>query len=159
MVGHVSPEAADGGPLALVEDGDMVVVDVQVGREEGREGGREEGYGGHVSPEAADGGPLALVEDGDMVVVDVQVRGKGGREGGRRAADGGPLALVEDGDMVVVDVQVGREGGRERKGGRVLPPSRFSSDVLFFTCSLSAIGVKLMSLSRLTLPPSLPPPF
>jgi hypothetical protein len=45
MVGHVSPEAADGGPLALVEDGDMVVVDVQVGRE-GGEGREEEGVGG-----------------------------------------------------------------------------------------------------------------
>ncbi|TFJ80814.1 hypothetical protein NSK_007991 [Nannochloropsis salina CCMP1776] len=29
MVGHVSPEAADGGPLALVEDGDTVVIDIQ----------------------------------------------------------------------------------------------------------------------------------
>lgn len=29
MVGHVSPEAADGGPLALVEDGDTVMIDVQ----------------------------------------------------------------------------------------------------------------------------------
>lgn len=37
MVGHVSPEAADGGPLALVEDGDTVVVDVQVVREGGEE--------------------------------------------------------------------------------------------------------------------------
>jgi dihydroxy-acid dehydratase len=32
MVGHVAPEAARGGPLALVEDGDTVVVDVD-GRE------------------------------------------------------------------------------------------------------------------------------
>jgi dihydroxy-acid dehydratase len=29
MVGHVSPEAARGGPLAVVEDGDTVVVDVE----------------------------------------------------------------------------------------------------------------------------------
>jgi dihydroxy-acid dehydratase len=28
MVGHVAPEAARGGPLALVHDGDMVVIDV-----------------------------------------------------------------------------------------------------------------------------------
>jgi len=28
MVGHVSPEAARGGPLAAVQDGDSVVVDV-----------------------------------------------------------------------------------------------------------------------------------
>ena len=29
MVGHVSPEAARGGPLAALEDGDTVVVDVE----------------------------------------------------------------------------------------------------------------------------------
>jgi dihydroxy-acid dehydratase len=29
MVGHVAPEAARGGPLAIVEDGDTVVIDVQ----------------------------------------------------------------------------------------------------------------------------------
>ncbi len=29
MVGHVSPEAARGGPLAALEDGDMVVLDVE----------------------------------------------------------------------------------------------------------------------------------
>lgn len=28
-VGHISPEAAAGGPLALVEDGDMIVIDLQ----------------------------------------------------------------------------------------------------------------------------------
>ena len=28
MLGHVSPEAAVGGPIALVEEGDMIVVDV-----------------------------------------------------------------------------------------------------------------------------------
>ncbi|WP_416840899.1 dihydroxy-acid dehydratase [Haloferax sp. DFSO52] len=28
MVGHVAPEAADGGPIALVEDGDEVTVDI-----------------------------------------------------------------------------------------------------------------------------------
>jgi dihydroxy-acid dehydratase len=32
MVGHVSPEAARGGPLAAVEEGDVLVVDVE-GRE------------------------------------------------------------------------------------------------------------------------------
>ena len=28
MIGHVAPEAADGGPIALVEDGDTVTVDI-----------------------------------------------------------------------------------------------------------------------------------
>jgi dihydroxy-acid dehydratase len=28
MVGHVAPEAARGGPLALVHDGDTIVIDV-----------------------------------------------------------------------------------------------------------------------------------
>merc|ERR1739841_371001 len=28
MIGHVSPEAATGGPLALVEDGDVIAIDV-----------------------------------------------------------------------------------------------------------------------------------
>jgi dihydroxy-acid dehydratase len=28
MIGHVSPEAALGGPIALVEEGDMIVIDV-----------------------------------------------------------------------------------------------------------------------------------
>ena len=32
MVGHVSPEAARGGPLAAIEDGDMVTIDVDAGR-------------------------------------------------------------------------------------------------------------------------------
>jgi dihydroxy-acid dehydratase len=32
MVGHVSPEAARGGPLAAVEEGDLLVIDVE-GRE------------------------------------------------------------------------------------------------------------------------------
>ncbi len=29
MVGHVTPEAAHGGPIALLQDGDMVVIDVE----------------------------------------------------------------------------------------------------------------------------------
>ena len=29
MVGHVAPEAAVGGPIALIEEGDVVVVDVE----------------------------------------------------------------------------------------------------------------------------------
>src|SRR5437868_14695571 len=29
MVGHVAPEAARGGPIAAVRDGDIVVIDVQ----------------------------------------------------------------------------------------------------------------------------------
>jgi dihydroxy-acid dehydratase len=28
MIGHVSPEAALGGPIALVEEGDMITIDV-----------------------------------------------------------------------------------------------------------------------------------
>ena len=28
MIGHVSPEAAEGGPIALVEDGDIITIDV-----------------------------------------------------------------------------------------------------------------------------------
>ena len=31
-VGHVSPEAAAGGPIALIEDGDQVLVDIEGGR-------------------------------------------------------------------------------------------------------------------------------
>jgi dihydroxy-acid dehydratase len=27
VVGHVTPEAADGGPIALIEDGDPIVID------------------------------------------------------------------------------------------------------------------------------------
>ena len=30
-VGHVCPEAAVGGPLALVQDGDMIVIDAETG--------------------------------------------------------------------------------------------------------------------------------
>jgi dihydroxyacid dehydratase (EC 4.2.1.9) len=29
MVGHVAPEAAAGGPIAIVEDGDVIVIDAQ----------------------------------------------------------------------------------------------------------------------------------
>ena len=32
MVGHVSPEAARGGPLAVVADGDVIAIDVDAGR-------------------------------------------------------------------------------------------------------------------------------
>ncbi len=28
MIGHCSPEAADGGPIALVEEGDLIEIDV-----------------------------------------------------------------------------------------------------------------------------------
>ena len=31
-VGHIAPEAADGGPIALVQDGDRVHVDLESGR-------------------------------------------------------------------------------------------------------------------------------
>jgi dihydroxy-acid dehydratase len=31
MVGHVAPEAARGGPLAAVRDGDMIAIDVEAG--------------------------------------------------------------------------------------------------------------------------------
>ena len=29
VVGHVTPEAFDGGPLALLEDGDLITIDAQ----------------------------------------------------------------------------------------------------------------------------------
>ncbi len=32
FVGHISPEAAEGGPLAIVQDGDIIVIDVNEGR-------------------------------------------------------------------------------------------------------------------------------
>ena len=32
MVGHVAPEAARGGPLALVRDGDLITIDIDAGR-------------------------------------------------------------------------------------------------------------------------------
>jgi dihydroxy-acid dehydratase len=32
MVGHVSPEAARGGPLAVLEEGDIVVIDIALRR-------------------------------------------------------------------------------------------------------------------------------
>ena len=32
FVGHISPEAAEGGPIALVENGDKIVIDVPRGR-------------------------------------------------------------------------------------------------------------------------------
>ena len=32
MVGHVAPEAAQGGPLAAVDDGDLITIDVDAGR-------------------------------------------------------------------------------------------------------------------------------
>jgi dihydroxy-acid dehydratase len=31
MVGHVAPEAYRGGPLAVVQDGDVIVIDVEKG--------------------------------------------------------------------------------------------------------------------------------
>jgi dihydroxy-acid dehydratase len=31
MVGHVAPEAARGGPLAIVRDGDPIAIDVDAG--------------------------------------------------------------------------------------------------------------------------------
>jgi dihydroxy-acid dehydratase len=30
-IGHVGPEAADGGPIALIEDGDIIVIDAEAG--------------------------------------------------------------------------------------------------------------------------------
>ena len=32
MIGHCSPEAADGGPIALVADGDLIEIDVPARR-------------------------------------------------------------------------------------------------------------------------------
>ena len=31
VVGHISPEAQDGGPIALVQDGDTIVIDAERG--------------------------------------------------------------------------------------------------------------------------------
>ncbi|MDZ7671573.1 MAG: dihydroxy-acid dehydratase [Halanaerobiales bacterium] len=31
FVGHISPEAAEGGPLAIVKDGDQITIDVKKG--------------------------------------------------------------------------------------------------------------------------------
>ncbi|MCD7937377.1 MAG: dihydroxy-acid dehydratase, partial [Tannerellaceae bacterium] len=31
-IGHVSPEASDGGPIALVEDGDLIRIDIPARR-------------------------------------------------------------------------------------------------------------------------------
>jgi len=28
FVGHISPEAAEGGPIAMVEDGDIITIDI-----------------------------------------------------------------------------------------------------------------------------------
>lgn len=30
-IGHISPEAAEGGPIALVQDGDMIEIDIPAG--------------------------------------------------------------------------------------------------------------------------------
>jgi dihydroxy-acid dehydratase len=30
-IGHISPEAAEGGPIALVREGDMIVIDIEQG--------------------------------------------------------------------------------------------------------------------------------
>jgi dihydroxyacid dehydratase/phosphogluconate dehydratase len=32
MAGHVSPEAARGGPIAAIRDGDMIAIDLDAGR-------------------------------------------------------------------------------------------------------------------------------
>ena len=32
LIGHVTPEAHDGGPIALVEEGDIITIDVKIGR-------------------------------------------------------------------------------------------------------------------------------
>ena len=32
IIGHVTPEAQEGGPLALVEDGDRIAIDAKVNR-------------------------------------------------------------------------------------------------------------------------------
>ena len=30
-IGHISPEAADGGPIAFVREGDLIAIDIQKG--------------------------------------------------------------------------------------------------------------------------------
>jgi dihydroxy-acid dehydratase len=32
MIGHVAPEAAVGGPIAVVRDGDTITIDIDAGR-------------------------------------------------------------------------------------------------------------------------------
>ena len=49
MVGHVAPEAARGGPIGLVRDGDQITIDVDsrrldVGLSEQARSAREEAY-------------------------------------------------------------------------------------------------------------------
>jgi dihydroxy-acid dehydratase len=41
FVGHISPEAAEGGPLAIVQDGDEILIDVNEGRLELHVSGKE----------------------------------------------------------------------------------------------------------------------
>ena len=31
-IGHVSPEAAAGGPIALIEEGDIIDIDIEAGK-------------------------------------------------------------------------------------------------------------------------------
>lgn len=31
-IGHVSPEAAEGGPIALIQEGDMIEIDIPAGK-------------------------------------------------------------------------------------------------------------------------------
>jgi len=32
FVGHISPEAAEGGPIAIIEDGDRIEIDITTGK-------------------------------------------------------------------------------------------------------------------------------
>ena len=54
MAGHVAPEAAHGGPIALVHDGDIIVFDIEGGGSTWRSRKTRCGRGGAmVTPSAA----------------------------------------------------------------------------------------------------------
>ena len=89
MVGHVSPEAARGGPLAAVQDGDMIEIDVAgrelrvelLGRRDRRAAARLDG----ASP-ALHGRRLREVRGARLV-------GIGGRGHARESVDDEPVAM------------------------------------------------------------------
>jgi dihydroxy-acid dehydratase len=49
VIGHVAPEAHLGGPIALVEDGDTIVVDLNVDRVDCRQLADAEVYDGRLT--------------------------------------------------------------------------------------------------------------
>jgi len=59
MIGHVSPEAADGGPLALLDDGDEITIDVDAQRLDTDAALEPRRAGWHPPPPAATQGVYA----------------------------------------------------------------------------------------------------